>query len=200
MTYYIDPGTTKGCAVASFGTRGNHGPAILIGLGFWSEQDGFVATWGVHANWGAVWECPQVYPRKGGRVTEQEWIAKANAAVAVAAAGSACANVLGWGRGGVRSVLPREWKRQLPKPQHHAHALTLLTAPERALVNEAYQSTRARSLDPKDAGASLDLYVRAGCLHVARNPGKGLAKYSAKITDLLDAVTLGLTEEGRLVL
>ncbi len=199
MTYYVDPASAKDCAVASFTRPGLLG-AQLTGLGFWHPRDSWTAYWGVYGNGGTVWECPQVYPRKGGRVTEQEWIAKANAAVAVAAAGSACANVLGWGRGGVRSVLPREWKRQLAKPPHHAHALTLLTEPELALVCEAFANTNGCRGRPEDVRAKLNEYVRAGCLHAARNPGKGLAKYSAKITDLLDAVTLGLTEEGRLVL
>lgn len=190
MTYYIDPGTSKGCAVACFGARSNAWAATLQGLGFWHTRDGFTGWWGSQAGaCGSVWEMPQLYPSRG-RDKASTITAKANDLIALAAAGSACANVLSWGRGGVRSVLPREWKRQLAKPQHHAHALTLLQPQELALVVEAYGKPEAALRD----------YVRAGCLHVARNPGKGLAKYSAKITDLLDAVTLGLTEEGRLVL
>lgn len=196
MTYYIDPGTTKGCAVALFEHR------HLRALGIWDQAEGFGEYWGMQAlTYGAVYEHPQMYPSRG-RETEQARVAKANDLIAIAAAGSACAHVLSWGRGGVRSVLPREWKRQLPKPVHHLHTLRLLTETERALVDLAYVETTNKSTQRPivTSRERLDEYVRAGCLWVAKNPGKGLAKYLAKITDLLDAVALGLTEEGRLVL
>jgi hypothetical protein len=171
----------------------------LIGLGTWTERDGLKHRAGAFVQGPAVWEKPQFYPKKGGRETEQERTAKANALINLSASGAACANVLSWGRGGVRWVLPREWKRQIPKPMHHRHALTLLTSGELALVAEAFESTRPRK-GTAEPLAELHNYIREACIHVARNPGKGLAKYSAGITDLLDAITLGLTEEGRLTL
>lgn len=195
MTNYIDPGTTKGCAVAKFAGR-NFGVAGLVGLGIWDQIQGFTHTWGILMHSGpAVWEMPQLYPN-ARREKPAVMIAKANDLIAVAAAGSACATYLGWGRGGVRSVLPRLWKGQLPKPITHWHAQRTLTETEWALLESAHKDlSRGRG-----RGVPLFAYVQAGVDWCAKNPGKPLRGYTAKITDLLDAVTLGLVEEGRLKL
>ncbi len=183
MTYYIDPGTTKGCAVAVMNPAG-----LLIGLGVWSSRDGFVRSWGLMSSWGGtVWEMPQLYPGTN-KLGQARVVAQANDLIELAAAGSGCAHALGWGRGGVRSVKPRAWKGQIPKPIPHRRAIDVLTGPELALLAEAYG---------KDL-ASLRQYILDACLKVAAR-AKNIG-YSSQIVDLLDAVTIGLVDTGRLAI
>ncbi len=206
---YIDPGTSKGCAVACF--LSPHAvtfptpPGTLAGLGVWDLEQGLTHQWGRALEGGyqpAVWEMPQLYP-SARREKPQAMIAKANDLIRLSAAGSACATALSWGRGGVRSMLPAQWKKQLPKPIHHSHVMRVLTADERALIEAAWVDRapagerRARQADP---AGTLAEYIRKGCLWVAKHPGKELKGYTSCVTDLLDAVAFGLSQEGRLVL
>lgn len=193
MTYYIDPGTSKGCAVACFGSSFTPGGRVLTGLGIWSDRNGLEAHWGIFAGSGAVWEKPQLYPN-ARREKPGVMVAKANDLIDLADAGSACANVLGWGRGGVRSIKPAAWKKQLSKPIHHKAAWGVLVPDERALIVSAQKDLGRVKGDP---WVHLVNYIDAGCEAVARKKDPA---YSAKITDLLDAVCLGLSQEGRLVL
>jgi len=178
VTYYIDPGTAKGCAVACFGTRG------LIGLGRWYMQDGFKAYWGDSAQGPSLWEMPQIYPRGPGS-TPAQITATANDLIVLSAHGSACATYLSYGRGGTRAVLPRQWKKQASKPAHHLRVLPCLTAPEVTLLVEAY-------------GKPLDVlvsYITAASRAVGM---RQTPSYGAQITDLLDAIALGLWDTNRL--
>ncbi len=208
MTLYIDPGTSKGCAVACF--LSPHAvtfptpPGTLVGLGVWDLEQGLTHQWGhgIGAAQPAVWEMPQLYP-SARREKPQVMIAKANDLIRLSAAGAACATALSWGRGGVRSMLPAQWKKQLPKPIHHFHVMRVLADDERHLVESAWVGRapsgerRVRQADP---AGTLAAYIQKGCLWVAKHPGKELAGYSSSITDLLDAVAFGLSQEGRLVL
>lgn len=183
MTYYVDPGTTKGCAVArSF--RG-----ALVGLGM-MQATVWVKTWGdMHWHHAAVvWEKPQLYPQELRSAAPQVVIAKANALIELAACGADTARALA-GVFQIRAVRPREWKGQIPKPIHHGRAMLRLTPPELDLVRSAYSGTRP------DKPRALDEYIALAAIRKAKNDDSG---YKSEITDLLDAIALMLTTEGRL--
>lgn len=186
MTNYIDPGTTKGCAVASF-----QGPGLL-GLGFWFQEHGMKEQWGLITQGPSVWELPQLYPNEA-RSKPALLIARGNDLIKLAAAGSACANVLSWGRGGVTCKTAGAWKGQVPKPVMHMRAFEVLNVQELALLGRAYCDTsRIGARDPVDMLVS---YVQGAVRQIGL---RQKPSYQARITDLLDAVCFGLKETGRL--
>lgn len=181
MTYYIDPGTSKNCAVARtwFGT--------VTGLAMCSGPL-FVKSWGEIGRGPepVFWEKPQLYPDTLRKSTPAKTIAMANDLIELAAAGADTARALA-GPYLVTAKRPREWKGQVPKPIQHARVIGRLSAPELALLVAAYGKK-----DP----TALPAYIRAAAIRVGKS-GE-LTGYSAEITDLLDAVAFALTIEGRL--
>lgn len=182
MTYYVDPGTTKGCAVArTFGGQ-IIGLAIFRGpakIKSWGGCVGFVPTEPTY------WEKPQLYPDELRHSTPQKVIALANDLIELAACGADTVCALA-GLCPVIAKYPRQWKAQTPKPIHHARLLGRLTVDEMRLAVEAYGRK-----DPQALGA----YVKAACIATAKNREPS---YKAEITDLLDAMAFALTIEGRL--
>lgn len=180
MSYYVDPGTTKGCAVAETwdGAIGAlaimHGPEITKRWGPFNVDPGPV-----------YWEKPQLYPNEIQNSTPQKLIALANDLIDLSDAGKDTARALA-GPHPCIAKRPREWKKQIPKPIHHARVLGRLNAQEYALLVEAYGKK-----DPQ----ALASYVRAACIAQGSNKKP---TYSAEITDLLDACAFALTIEGRL--
>lgn len=193
MTNYIDSGgESKGCAVAYFRPPDwPRRPSLLAGLGIWTSEFGFVHTWGIVPFAGpAVWEEPQIYP-SARREKPAAMIAKANACIRINGMGAACAHVLGWGRGGCRSVRPAKWKGQLPKPVHHRAIWALLTEPERSLLETAHRDLAGKAWSVM---GPVFAYITKACDAIAY---RKKPSYRASVTDLLDAVAFGLTEEGR---
>ena len=181
MTYYIEPGTTKGCAVA----RTYNGAIITLAMYAGPRA---LKSWGyeLHPPESAYWEKPQFYPDSIRKLSAAALIATANDLIELTACGADTARVLA-GPYNVTPKYPREWKGQVPKPIHHARLLGRLNAQEYALLVEAYGRR-----DPQ----ALASYVRAAAL---RHGQTGvLTGYSAEITDLLDACAFALTVEGRL--
>lgn len=177
---YADPGTTKGTAVATFEN------SILVGLCLvksrpialppqWA-QDLYVShSWGTPKGGPCLYELPQVYPY--GKQSLSRMTAQANDLIAIAARGSAVAQFMAWGQG-TGSIKPREWKGQVQKPQHHRKVLQVLSPSEFSLVCSTYVGENTL----------LD-YIDGAC--------RG-GPYSSMVTDLLDAVALGLADNGRL--
>jgi hypothetical protein len=181
MTYYIDPGTTKGCAVA----RTHLGQ--IAGLSMRNGPE-VIKAWG-HAGIGpepTLWEKPQFYPDTAKNCTPARIVALANDLIDLTDAGRAVATYLA-GPHPCIAKRPREWKGQLPKPIQHARVLGRLNASEMSLLVTAYGK--------RDVTA-LPAYIRAAAIRVGKS-GE-LTGYSAEITELLDAVAFALTIEGRL--
>ncbi len=180
VTYYIDPGTSKGSAVA----RTQSGSIVGLAIFHGSRAS---KTWGafVGALEPAYWEKPQFYPDSATRLKPQALVAQANDLIDLAASGADTARFLA-GPCEVIAKRPREWKGQIPKPIHHARLLGRLNAQEYALLVQAYGK------DPW----SLTAYVKSAAVRYG-STGK-LTGYSAEITDLLDACAFALTVEGRL--
>ena len=183
MTNYIDPGTSKGCAIASF-----QGPG-LTGLAFWDQT--ITEAWGSVSAMSCVWEMPVIYPRAAFayKGKPRELIARANDLIKVAAAGAGCAHSLA---AQVTYKTAAAWKGQVPKPVQHARLFELLTPSEKNLLGQAYYDTARLKVG---GWADLEQYIQENVRQV------GLRKkpsYKARITDLLDAVCFGLVEEGRM--
>ncbi len=192
---YADPGTTKGTAVATF-AMGSMQPWTLIGLCIvkrrlvphqqqclgsyqhraWLTEFYVSHSWGSPAFGPCLYEQPQVYPY--GKLSLSRMTAQANDLIAIGCMGAQVAAFMANGQG-TGSIKPREWKGQVKKPQHHRKVLQVLTASEAQLLADAFD----------DDTAQLQAYVEAAC---AGSP------YSAQVTDLLDAVALGLADNGRL--
>lgn len=181
MTYYVDPGTTKGCAVAR--THLGH----VAGLSMRSGLE-VVKAWGYAgiSPEPVFWEKPQFYPDTVKKATPARIVALANDLIDLTDAGRAVATYLA-GPHPCVAKRPREWKGQVPKPIQHARVIGRLNAAETALLTLAYGKK-----DP----TALASYIRAAAIRVGKT-GE-LTGYSAEITDLLDAVAFALTIEGRL--
>lgn len=181
MTYYIDSGTSKGCAVA----RTWRGEIISIAM-----YSGWhcLKSWG-EGNWTpepTFWEKPQLYPNELKNSRPAVVVAKANDLIELAAAGADTARALA-GPYLVTAKRPREWKGQVPKPIQHARVIGRLNAAELALLERAYGKK-----DP----TALANYIRTAAVRVGKTGV--LTGYQAEITDILDAVAFALVIEGRL--
>lgn len=181
MTYYVDPGTTKGCAVARTWRGAIVSLAMYQGvecLKWWGQSYESVEP--------TYWEKPQFYPDSVKNLPPAQIVALANDLIDLTDAGKDTARALA-GPYECVAKRPREWKGQIPKPIHHARVLGRLSAQEYALLVAAYGKK-----DPQAVAA----YVRSAAIRYG-STGK-LTGYSAEITDLLDAMAFALTIEGRL--
>lgn len=183
MINTIDPGTTKGSALA--------GSAPLSGivrtLAFIEREETY-GTIKVAKHWGApVEHGPTVYERPRVHMTmskrkASDVIATANDLIALDSHGMQAACYVA-GPYPVRAVEPQVWKKQVAKCMHHRAAWVYLTAGERDLLHEAYGST------------ALYTYIADACARFGKT--RKLTGYSSQIVDLLDAVCLNLWETGR---
>ncbi len=189
MTYYVDPGTSKGSAVARtqagaiVGLAMYHGPKQSKGWGllFGTPEPMLFGT-----PEPTYWEEPQLYPDSLRKLTPAALIATGNDLIRLASCGADTARALA-GPCDVIPMKPREWKGQVPKPIQHARVLGRLNAQEYALAVQAYGKK-----DPQALGA----YVKSAAIRYGKT--NALTGYSAEITDLLDAMAFALTIEGRL--
>ena len=179
MTHYLDPGTSKGCAVAT------SCDGRLAALSMWQGPQ-LLRAWGGHIVQGPViWEKPVLYPNELKRSTAHAVFAKANDLIAVAACGADTARALAGGHP-VVSRTPRELSGQLPKPIKHGRALGRLDSQELTLVVKAADMPLVK----------LGAYVSAAALRFAKT--KKVTGYAIEIVDLLDAISFFLKCEGRL--
>ncbi len=186
MINTIDPGTTKGSALA-----GSNSSVQIVTLAFIARDDER-GTIQVSKHWGApieygptLYERPRVHPRLRMRKA-QEVIATANDLIALDSHGMHAACYVA-GPHPVRAVEPQVWKKQAVKCMHHRAALKYLSQSEFALLCLAY----GHANNPN----ALVNYIEKACTSYART--RKLTGYSSLVVDLLDTVCLNLWETGR---
>jgi hypothetical protein len=85
----------------------------------------------------------------------------------------------------IEAVGPNAWKRQLPKPIHHAKVLRAITAAESAYLPD---NAAAHVRKAQEKGAA-ERWAREGAYYYGKWQGH----------NILDAIALGLWRTGRLV-
>jgi hypothetical protein len=126
-------------------------------------------------------------PEANGRATPPDDL------IAITAAGFFLAGLIAGGP--VRSVTPREWKGQVPKPAHHRRLWEALSAAERELLGGA--ATLAAITAACQRGAK-DRWRKPGATYY-RASELPTVRRTTKIThDILDTSALNLYDSGRL--
>jgi hypothetical protein len=167
----IDPGTSKGCALAVFLDR------VLCRVDMVQLA---------YTGWAKYHDVVVEIPQGDGRSVPTDDL------IRVAVAGARLAERLALGD--VRELRPREWKGSVPKPVHHMWMWAELSTQERALLGGSKMHHAILSACERGGAERWrkpgDRYYRARELPTVDR---------RRIThDLLDAVALGLYHLGRL--